>query len=157
MNLIPNGLLVAAMSLAPLAGWAGNPENPAGKTVPSVPVASTPAPEVDLTKIEPIPYSPRQKRDPFSAPSETERGGRGDLVDDIGVKGRVISNGKVLLVVTDSRGNIRTLPVGHRFKDGEIVAISERAVTFHQWEINSTNKSVYRTLVKTFKPEEGKP
>ena len=78
-------------------------------------------------------------------------------MDDIGVKGRVISNGKVLLVVTDSRGNIRTLPVGHRFKDGEIVAISERAVTFHQWEINSTNKSVYRTLVKTFKPEEGKP
>lgn len=156
MRLMPNGLLAATFCCAAL-GWAAPPQ-PAANPSPSVPTApGAAAPEVDLTKIEAIPYKPQQRRDPFTAPSDSERGGRGDMVDDIGVKGRIVSGGKVMVVATDSRGNIRTLPVGFRFKDGEIVAISERAVTFHQWEITSTNKSVYRTIVKTFKPEEGKP
>lgn len=156
MRPIPNGLFAAVICCTAL-GWAAAPQ-PAASTPPSVPAApGAAAPDVDLTKIEAIPYKPQQRRDPFTVPSDAERGGRGDLVDDIGVKGRIVSGGKVMLVATDSRGNIRTLPVGFRFKDGEIVAISERAVTFHQWEITSTNKSIYRTIVKTFKPEEGKP
>jgi len=153
---MPVGLLAAALCSTGLA--LADPPKPAAGAPPSVPAApGAVAPEVDLTKIEAIPYKPQQRRDPFTPPSDAERGGRGDMVDDIGVKGRVVSGGKVMLVATDSRGNIRTLPIGYRFKDGEIVAISERAVTFHQWEITSTNKSVYRTVVKTFKPEEGKP
>ncbi|MBP1626116.1 MAG: hypothetical protein H6Q00_591 [Holophagaceae bacterium] len=156
MRPIQNRFIVLAFSCVAI-GLAATPE-PAASKSPSVPAApGATSPEADITKIEAIPYKPEQQRDPFTVPSDAERGGRGDLVDDIGVKGRVVSGGKVLLVATDSRGNIRTLPVGFRFKDGEIVAISERAVTFHQWEITSTNKSIYRTIVKTFKPEEGKP
>nr|WP_320131944.1 hypothetical protein [uncultured Holophaga sp.] len=123
-----------------------------------VPAPAPASPAVaDLIKIEAIPFAPKQRRDPFKVPTEAELASKGDLVDDIGVKGRVVSNGKVMLVATDSRGNIRTFPVGYPFRDGVIVAITPNAVTFHQWEINTTNKSVYRTVVKTFKPEEGKP
>jgi len=77
-------------------------------------------------------------------------------VDDIGLKGVVISSGKPMAVVTDSRGNIRMLPVGYKFRDGELVGISDKSVTFHQWDPASTNTRIFRTVVKTFKREEGK-
>jgi len=147
-----NGFLASSAICCSAFAWAGAPEPP----VPPVPTAQAAA-EVDLTKIEAIPYKPQQRRDPFNMPNDSDKSGRGDLVDDVGVKGRIVSGGKVMLVATDSRGNIRTLPVGFPFKDGRLVAIGERSVTFHQWDITSTNKSVYRTIVKTFKPEEGKP
>lgn len=103
-----------------------------------------------------IPYRVSLKRDPFSTPTDIEQSSRGDLVDDIGVKGRIVSGGKVFAVVSDSRGVIRRLPIGHRFRDGEIVAVGEHSVTFRQWDIQSTNRSVFRTVEKTFKREEGK-
>jgi hypothetical protein len=156
MRSLLNGIFAAVLGSAGF-GWAAPPQ-PAPPASPSTsPAPGVASPDVDLTKIEAIPYKPVHRRDPFSVPTDSERGGRGDMIDDIGVKGRIISRGKVMAVATDSRGNIRTLPVGYRFKDGQIVAISERAVTFHQWDITSTNKSVHRTVVKTFKPEEGKP
>jgi len=78
------------------------------------------------------------------------------MVDDIGVKGMVVSNGKVLAVVTDARGNVRSLPIGYRFRDGELVGVNDKSVTFHQWDASSTNTKIFRTVVKTFKREEGK-
>jgi len=110
----------------------------------------------ELVKARAIPYQTSLKRDPFATPSDIEQSSRGDLIDDIGVKGRVVSDGKVYAVVSDSRGNVRRLPIGHRFRDGEIIAVDERSVTFRQWDIQSTNRSVFRTVVKTFKREEGK-
>lgn len=122
--------------------------------------AYKPAPDPvfeEIIQIKTTPYKPDLKRDPFSAPSDADQARKGDLVEDIGVKGWVRSGGKMLVVVTDSRGNVRTLPRGYRFRNGVIASITEKAVTFHVWEIGSTNTSVYRTLVKTYKREEGKP
>ena len=111
---------------------------------------------VDPITAKQIPYRPTTTRDPFYALSNDEAKNRGELIDDIGVKGRIISNGKPMAVISDSSGNVRWLPLNYRFRDGVLVAIDEKSVTFHQWEINSTNTSVYRTVVKTFKREEGK-
>ncbi len=122
---------------------------------PPVATETTANPE-ELVKARAIPYQTSLKRDPFATPSDIEQSSRGDLIDDIGVKGRVVSDGKVYAVVSDSRGNVRRLPIGHRFRDGEIIAVDERSVTFRQWDIQSTNRSVFRTVVKTFKREEGK-
>jgi hypothetical protein len=139
-----------------LAGDAAKPPTPSAPPAPvAVPVAATSA-EDDILQIKPVPYHPSLIRDPFKAPTDLENSRQGDLVDDIGVKGRVVSGGKVLVIVSDSRGNIRSLPIGYKFRDGEIVAVDTKAVTFHQWDVNSTNRSVFRTIVRPFKREEGK-
>ena len=114
-----------------------------------------PSPE-DLVARKAIPYRPTINRDPFSAPSDAEPSNRGDLVDDIAVKGIIKREGKFFAVVTDSRGNVRFLPTGYKFRDGEIVSVDDKAVTFHQWDPNSTVKTQYKTITKTFKREEGK-
>ena len=139
---------------APVAGKGAKP----GATSP----VATPAPadampsQEELTKIIQIPYRAALIRDPFSAPTDSEQTNKGDLVDDIGVKGWLKTGGTAYAVVTDSRGNTKKLPIGFKFRDGEIVGIDEKSVTFHQWDVSSTNRSVYRTVVKTFKREEGK-
>jgi hypothetical protein len=106
--------------------------------------------------IKVTPYKPTIQRDPFSAPRDERPTDALDVLDDIAVKGMIRKDGKNFAVVSDSRGNVRWLPIGHRFKDGEITAISDKAVTFHQWEVNTTNRSTFRTITKTFKREEGK-
>lgn len=110
----------------------------------------------DLVARRAVPYRPTINRDPFSAPSDAEPSKRGDLVDDIAVKGIIKREGKFFAVVTDSRGNVRFLPSGYKFRDGEIVSVDDKAVTFHQWDPNSTVKTQYKTITKTFKREEGK-
>ncbi len=110
----------------------------------------------DLVARRAVPYRPTINRDPFSAPSDTEPSKRGDLVDDIAVKGIIKREGKFFAVVTDSRGNVRFLPTGYKFRDGEIVSVDDKAVVFHQWDPNSTVKTQYKTITKTFKREEGK-
>ncbi len=134
---------------------------PAGKTNPNSPAVPAPAPDsspsrdYDLLVIRTTPYQPKLARDPFSAPSDVENARKGDLIDDVGVKGRIVTNGKVLAVVIDSRGNARWLPVGYKFRDGELFQITEKAVIFHQRDVNSTS-GVYRTVVKSFMREGGK-
>ncbi len=126
------------------------------------PTVATPAPpnispsQEELIQVKKIPYRATLSRDPFSAPTDLEQSNKGDLVDDIGVKGWLRSGGVAFAVVTDSRGNVRKLPVGYKFRDGEIVAIDDKSVTFHQWDVSSTNRSTYKTIVRTFKREEGK-
>lgn len=110
----------------------------------------------DLVARRAVPYRPTINRDPFSAPTDAEPSKRGDLVDDIAVKGIIKREGKFFAVVTDSRGNVRFLPSGYKFRDGEIVSVDDKAVTFHQWDPNSTVKTQYKTITKTFKREEGK-
>lgn len=110
----------------------------------------------DLVARRAVPYRPTIIRDPFSAPSDAEPSKRDDLVDDIAVKGIIKREGKFFAVVTDSRGNVRFLPTGYKFRDGEIVNIDDKAVIFHQWDPNSTVKTQYKTITKTFKREEGK-
>jgi len=128
----------------------------AAKATPASPApAQAPAIE-DVATIKATPYKPTMQRDPFSAPRDERPVDALDVIEDIGVKGMIRKDGKNFAIVSDSRGNVRWLPIGHRFKDGEITAISDKAVTFHQWELNTTNRSVFRTITKTFKREEGK-
>jgi hypothetical protein len=130
-----------------------------GAQAPGQPAAqpAAPAPTEDVATIKATPYKPVIRRDPFSAPRDERPADALDLLDDIAVKGMIRKDGKNFAIVSDSRGNVRWLPVGHRFKDAEITAITDKAVTFHQWDLNSTNRSVFRTITKTFKREEGKP
>ena len=121
---------------------------PEAKAVP-------PAPEEVLGN-KATPYKATISRDPFLSPNEDAPTGKGDLVDDIGVKGYTKKGGRYFAVVSDRRGSIRELPVGYKLRDGEIVAIDEKAVTFRQWDLNSTTRTQWRTVVKTFKREEGK-
>ena len=123
---------------------------------PAPPQPAAPTPIEDVALIKATPYRPAMHRDPFSAPRDEKPNEGGDTLDDIAVKGMIRMDGKTLAIVSDSRGNVRWLPVGHRFKDGEITAISDKSVTFRQWELNTTNRSVFRTITKTFKREEGK-
>lgn len=150
-------LLVIALGLGAQTPKA--PKTPANAK-PEQAAVATPADAMpsqeELIQVKQIPYQTSLIRDPFSAPTDVEQASKGDLVDDIGVKGWLRAGGVSYAVVSDSRGNIKRLPIGYKFRDGEIVAINEKSVTFHQWDISSTNRSVYRTVVKTFKREEGK-
>lgn len=138
--------LAAGVALAAQVGPASKPaEAPADQPALQ---------DVAIVKI--TPYKPSILRDPFSAPRDDRPADALDVIEDIAVKGMIRKDGKNFAIVSDSRGNVRWLPVGHRFKDGEITAISEKSVTFHQWEVSTTNRSVFRTITKTFKREEGK-
>lgn len=126
-----------------------------GPTAGAASSVPTTNPDDELLVIKATPYKPTLVRDPFSAPSDIENAAKGDLIDDIAVKGRIVSNGKVLAVVSDSRGNVRWLPSGYKFRDGELYEITEKAVVFRQRDVNSTT-GTYRTVVKPFKREGGK-
>lgn len=143
MTLRPWTLLLAALPLAAQA-----PAKPAQPAVQP--------PIEDVALIKATPYKPVIHRDPFSTPRDERPSDAGDTIDDISVKGLVRREGKTLAIISDGRGNVRWLPVGHRFKDGEIVSIGEKGVTFRQWDINTTNRSVFRTITKSYKREEGK-
>jgi hypothetical protein len=152
LRILPVLALGAALAAAP-------PDKPAAKAGVATPAPLSAdqgiSPE-DLIAVHATPYRPTLIRDPFSAPTDAEQTNKGDLVDDIAVKGRVVSRGKALAVVSDARGNIRMIGPGYKFRDGELVAVDEKTVTFHQWDASSSNTRVYRTVVKTFKREEGK-
>jgi len=135
--------------LSAVALLAQAPAKPAPTPTPVAPIE-------DVALIKATPYKPTIQRDPFSAPRDERPADALDVLDDIAVKGMIKKDGKNFAIVSDSRGNVRWLPVGHRFKDGEITAITDKAVTFHQWELNTTNRSIFRTITKTFKREEGK-
>jgi hypothetical protein len=141
-------------SISLLAGTALLAQAPSKPTEP--PAVPAPAAPDDVAIIKITPYKPTIQRDPFSAPRDERPADALDVLEDIAVKGMIKKDGKNFAIVSDSRGNVRWLPIGHRFKDGEITAITDKAVTFHQWEVNTTNRSTFRTITKTFKREEGK-
>lgn len=138
-------LIFLSVALASVAGSCQTPSS----------AAPTMTPE-ELVAARAIPYKPTIARDPFQSPTELDSASKGELLDDVAVKGVVKLAGKIMAVITDSRGNVRWLAVGYQFKDGRIAAIDDKSVTFHQWDPNSQVRSQYRTVVKTFKREEGK-
>jgi hypothetical protein len=147
---IPFVLLALAVSAAP-AQEPPKPADPASAEAKP----SGPSPE-DLIAQRATPYKPTLSRDPFQSPTEIDNTRGGDLVDDISVKGIVKKDGKPLAVVSDSRGMVRWLPVGFKFRDGMIAAIDDKTVTFHQWDVNSSVQTAFRVVKKTFKREEAK-
>ena len=151
MKITPTLLLL----LAPALFAQGAPKT--DKPVQAVAGQAAPEPSAsDAGIIKLVPYKPTLSREPFLTLSDAGAAAGGDLVDDLAVKGRFVRDGKVFAIIADSRGNTRWLPIGYKFKDGELVAIDDKSVTFHQWDPNSTNKSVYRKVVKSFKREEAK-
>lgn len=151
MKITPTLLLL----LAPALFAQGAPKT--DKPVQAVAGQAAPEPSAsDAGVIKLVPYKPTLSREPFLTLSDAGAAAGGDLVDDLAVKGRFVRDGKVFAIIADSRGNTRWLPIGYKFKDGELVAIDDKSVTFHQWDPNSTNKSVYRKVVKSFKREEAK-
>jgi len=151
-------IILPALALGLQLGAQGAPDGKGRADAPPTPALSANQginPD-DLIAARAYPYRPALQRDPFTAPSDADSRSKGDLVDDIGVKGVVVIGGKPMAIVTDSRGIVRWLPVGHPFRDGELVSVGEKSVTFHQWDPATSNKKVFRTVVKTFKREEGK-
>ncbi|MBI4914123.1 MAG: hypothetical protein HY823_15450 [Acidobacteria bacterium] len=144
-------LLVAGV----LAAQAPKPA-PAKAPATEVPEAQAQPAAPDLLVTKATPYRPGITRDPFLLPNEDQSSKQGDFVDDIGVKGFTRKNGRYFAVVSDKRGSIRELPVGYKFRDGEIASIDDKGVTFRQWDVNSTVRTAFRTVVKSFKREEGK-
>lgn len=151
--------MLAALALGLQLGAQGTP-GPTGHPAASVATpgqsAAVDIKTEDLLVTNATPYRPTLVRDPFATPTDAEQSNKGDLVDDIAVKGRVVARGKAQAVVTDARGNMRMLPVGFRFRDGVLVAIGDKSVTFHQWDPSGTNTRIYRTVVKIYKREEAK-
>jgi hypothetical protein len=151
MNTICRATLAIVISAGLWGQAVADPKPPEPTSTPS-----DVSPE-DLIKARAIPYKPVLTRDPFSSPTEMDPKSKGDLVEDVAVKGVVRMGGKPMAVISDSRGNIRWLPVGHQFKDGEISAIDEKSVSFRQWDPNaSATNRPSRVVTKTFKREEGK-
>ncbi len=144
-----------AHRLQPFALLLGTALMAQAPAAPQAPAPAAPAPESDVAVIKATPYKPTIQRDPFATPRDDRPLDAQDTLDDIAVKGVLRRNGKTFAIISDSRGNVRWLPVGYRFKDGEIVSITDTAVIFHQWDLNTTNRSVFRTVTKTFKREEG--
>ena len=149
VNIERSTLFILAASVV----LSGQPAVSGANAVP--PAASTVGPFDDVALMTAVPYKPSVRRDPFSAHRDERSIDTLDLLDDISVKGMIRKDGKDFAIIADGHGTVRWLPVGHRFKDAEITAISDKAVTFHQWEMNTTNRSVFRTITKTFKREEG--
>ena len=158
----PTPSLFAALALGLRLLGQAPPASPAQAPRPSVATpedsanAANAARNDELFVANPTPYHPNMVRDPFAAPSDAAQTSKGDLVDDIAVKGRVISAGKTLAVVSDIRGNIRMLPIGFHLLDGILVAIDDKSVTFHQWDITTQNSKVFKVIVKIYKREEAK-
>jgi hypothetical protein len=109
-----------------------------------------------------VEYRPKHDRDPFGAAQE----GKGRVVeeddeltiDGITLQGSLIdAKKKVYLIVLDSHQVVRQLPVGFRFKDGEITAITDAGAVFSTWDPALGLRSpVKRTVTKNFKREDGK-
>lgn len=125
---------------------------PSSKAAPQ-PVPDDPA-DATLEHVK-FPYRPSLVRDPFQSPTDSVDKTRAESIDEIGIKGRLVSKGKTMAIILDSRGKTRMLPVGYRFKDGEIVAITDKAVLFRQWDPTSTNRARTKSVEKLFKREEG--
>jgi len=109
-----------------------------------------------------VEYKPKHDRDPFGAAHEEK--GRvvvedDDLtIDGITLQGRTIdAKKKVLLVFLDSHQVPQQKPVGFRFKDGEITAITDTGAVFSTWDPALGPKSpVKKTVTKYFKREDGR-
>jgi hypothetical protein len=76
----------------------------AEKAEPTPEAEAVPTPAADPLTAKAVPYRPTITREPFASPSEEQDTGKGDMVDDIGVKGYTRKNGKYFAVVSDKRG-----------------------------------------------------
>ena len=101
-----------------------------------------------------VDFKPNLRRDPFVVPTGTTNTNKGLLIDEITVKGIVVARKTPFAVILDPYHNVLEIPVGHKFLDGELTEITNNALVFSQWDINSTNRSLRRTVTKVFMRED---
>ena len=110
-----------------------------------------------LVQSQIVDFKPNLSRDPFVVPSnDPVRSVEGFLIEDIIIQGKVVVRNKPFAIILDNRQNVRTIPVGYEFLDGKLTAITDNALIFDQWDVNTTNRSIQRTITKVFKREEEK-
>jgi len=108
-----------------------------------------------------VEYRPKHDRDPFGAAQEDKSRPvveQGDMmIDEITILGRIVAKKGASLIVLDSRQDKKLLPVGFRFRDGEITDITNTAAVFTMWDPTLGPRApVKRTVTKHFKREDGK-
>jgi len=110
-----------------------------------------------LVESQIVEYRPKSTRDPFQPAQQVDRNREQTelMIDEYTIAGRVIANKKTYLIMLDPQQNVKQMPVGARFQDGEITAITETGVTFTTWDPALGPRSpVKRTVTKNFRREE---
>lgn len=152
--------LVGVLALTNLQAQPAKTAHPKPQTPAPAPTAAvTPSPDAqqdELIQARKIPYRATLKRDPFGTMSDGTKRIQTDSIDETGVLGRLVVQGKPSAIILDSMGKTKFVQVGYQFSDGVLAAIDNQSVTFHQWDPGSTNRSKFKTIIRPFKREEGK-
>lgn len=141
------------------------PAAPAAAPAAAVPAPDLPAPPADYT------YAAGGRRDPFvslaapktaitqSSPGVAVKGAAGILVDELTVKGIVLSNGSYVAMVAGPGGKTQTYTVkaGSRLMDGTVQSITAEAVVILQQVSDPLSLEKQRSVRKPLRTqEEGK-
>lgn len=155
-------VIVFTLALAPAASLGA--QAPAPAAAPAPPQADLPSPDPDYT------YSSGGRRDPFMSLATpkgpllqtvpgTAKGAAGIAVDELVVKGIVLSNGSYVAMVAGAGGKTQTYTVkaGSRLWDGMVQSIAADAVVILQQVSDPLSLEKQRSVRKTLRTqEEGK-
>ncbi|MDR0499111.1 MAG: hypothetical protein LBH03_05185 [Holophagales bacterium] len=109
-----------------------------------------------LVQSQIVEFKTSLNRDPFSTPTIITSNNESFSIDDITIQGKVVIQKKTFALILDHEQNVREIPIGFKFIDGELTAITENALVFTQWDANSPDRSLQRTVTKPFRREEAK-
>lgn len=152
-----------ALAMVGVTTAAAQPANkPATAVVPAP--APAPAPVLGQGYV----YNPEGRRDPFvslvdrgsdtrSAAAVRPEGLRGLTVDEIALKGVVLSRGAFVAMIQSPDGKSYTIRAGDRLLDGNVKAVTASAVVFVQQVNDPLSLVKQREVRKPLRPtEEGK-
>ena len=106
-----------------------------------------------LVKSQIVEFKSNLRRDPFVVPSDNTNTNTEFLIDEITIKGKVVVRKTPFAIILDSFQHVLEIPVGYKFLDGELIEITDSALVFSQWDANSADRSVRRTVTKVFMRE----
>lgn len=159
---------VLALTIAAVTALGAQTPAPVAPPVPAqaAPAADLPSPPADYA------YSPSGRRDPFmslatpgrgpitnSTPGSMPKGAAGILVDELSVKGIVLSNGNYVAMVAGPGGKTQTYTVkaGSRLFDGTVQSITADALVILQQVSDPLSLEKQRRVRKPLRTqEEGK-
>ena len=156
---------VLALMLATAPALVAQAPVPAPPAAAAAPAADLPSPPADYT------YATGGRRDPFMSLAgprgpilETQVGVpppgiRGILVDELSVKGIVLSNGSYVAMVSGAGGKTQTYTVkaGGQLRDGVVQSITADAIVIVQQVTDPLSPQKQRTVRKPLRTqEEGK-
>jgi len=110
-----------------------------------------------LVQSQIVEFKTSLNRDPFDIPTTAIKNTNGSFsIDEITIQGWAVIRKKPFALILDPHHNIMEIPIGFKFLDGELTAITENALVFIQWDANSPTRSSMRTVTKPFRREEEK-